>query len=723
MSEDDPSDLASSSNFVTSSQVQYGKERIERLLKTEKEKYVVIKNETVRDGTNCWKVFGFPAMKTESDGPLTKIEGFASCRKCFNTYAYTPKTGNTRINGHKCVQDLKNSTNVTKSSSNTAQRSIAQYATPKSIKLCENEAKTIKDLTAKWLCHDIRPFSISEDRGLRELIQQCILLGSRHGNIDVNDVLRGAHVNSIHIKSLADNYRSKMKEQLKEPYENNCITISPDMWSDKHRKVFYLGAVATYVDTDHQHHAVDLFCRPYLESDKTADNILIEAAKENLITENKQPPSATTTASSSSNNRYSYDLDSSSDSEWSDDDDKLTLDQYISSSNARNVQKDKDVSKVLYEDVPYLAKQALNTITTCKKLVKYVKINGLNKDIQEAGGVCLQQSTVVRWLSLIQLLESILKSYKQTRKILLGRKQHLFNVDTKNVRDLARLLRPFKRVIKLIQMGNEPSLYMVLICVLKLRKILASFNNLLEYINEEQENEKIRKRENDERELAVSDEEAVDNFESEDMKFFRRRLYQLLNSMFILDIRHYAATLLNPRFKQLRKCSKGERLNCHKFIREEMAIIIENGKKEDEEAQQSSNNLKRKKMKRFGREFENDASSSEEEDKANKSDNESFDKIPQPDELDVYLKLTVDSDILPENPLKFWHENCATFPVLSKVARKIHSIPATTAAVERTFSAAGLVVTERRCNVNPSQADNILLIRSVEMMNSRTLEK
>ncbi|CAF0958163.1 unnamed protein product [Didymodactylos carnosus] len=84
----------------------------------------------------------------------------------------------------------------------------------------------------------------------------------------------------------------------------------------------------------------------------------------------------------------------------------------------------------------------------------------------------------------------------------------------------------------------------------------------------------------------------------------------------------FKKNILNPRFKQLRKYSKSERSNCHKFIRQEMAVIIENEKKQDKEAEQSSNDMKRKKMKRFGRKSENDASSSEEVDKANKIGNE-----------------------------------------------------------------------------------------------------
>ena len=105
----------------------------------------------------------------------------------------------------------------------------------------------------------------------------------------------------------------------------------------------------------------------------------------------------------------------------------------------------------------------------------------MNKDIQNAGGVSLQQSTVVRWLSMIELLESILLSYKQTKRVLTIRKQQskLVVIDEKIVEGLIHLLKPFKKTLKLIQTGNSPSLYMTLICTLSLRKTLSSFENLI----------------------------------------------------------------------------------------------------------------------------------------------------------------------------------------------------------------------------------------------------
>jgi hypothetical protein len=76
--------------------------------------------------------------------------------------------------------------------------------------------------------------------------------------------------------------------------------------------------------------------------------------------------------------------------------------------------------------------------------------------------------------------------------------------------------------------------------------------------------------------------------------------------------------------------------------------------------------------------------------------------------------LELDKFKLPSNPLKFWKDQQEKLPHLSRLARRIFSIPATSASVERQFSGVGLIIQERRTNLNPEQLDNILLIRSMQ---------
>ena len=70
-------------------------------------------------------------------------------------------------------------------------------------------------------------------------------------------------------------------------------------------------------------------------------------------------------------------------------------------------------------------------------------------------------------------------------------------------------------------------------------------------------------------------------------------------------------------------------------------------------------------------------------------------------------------ELILDNPLVFWKANQKNLPLLSKLARMIHCIPATTASVEREFSTGGLVMSERRSSINPQNVNNILFLRAV----------
>ena len=50
--------------------------------------------------------------------------------------------------------------------------------------------------------------------------------------------------------------------------------------------------------------------------------------------------------------------------------------------------------------------------------------------------------------------------------------------------------------------------------------------------------------------------------------------------------------------------------------------------------------------------------------------------------------------------LSFWADRQKTFPILSKIVRIVHCIPASSAEIERTWSAAGLILTSQRSRMN-----------------------
>ena len=97
----------------------------------------------------------------------------------------------------------------------------------------------------------------------------------------------------------------------------------------------------------------------------------------------------------------------------------------------------------------------------------------MNKSIQDAGGVALKQSTVVRWLSMSNLLESVDLSIEHLRSIMsksANTKQtiKLKKINVDGLKDLIGLLSVFKDVSLLVQTGNRPSLHMAYIAMNKL---------------------------------------------------------------------------------------------------------------------------------------------------------------------------------------------------------------------------------------------------------------
>jgi hypothetical protein len=100
------------------------------------------------------------------------------------------------------------------------------------------------------------------------------LLGAKYGEFNVKNALRGADTLANHIYELADESREKLKEILKEPLENGAVCVSPDLWSDNHRKISYLGITATFVNQQFEYKVADLCCKPFEGDNQSGKNLL-----------------------------------------------------------------------------------------------------------------------------------------------------------------------------------------------------------------------------------------------------------------------------------------------------------------------------------------------------------------------------------------------------------------------------------------------------------------
>jgi hypothetical protein len=198
--------------------------------------------------------------------------------------------------------------------------------------------------------------------------------------------------------------------------------------------------------------------------------------------------------------------------------------------------------------------------------------------------------------------------------------------------------------------------------------------------------------------------------------------------MIDLDIRHYCASLLHPDYRTLRGCSNDERLACHNYIRKQMKLIGKEHNSNENEEQ------KRKKLKsehsNILDDFKDDLNTMDDNDDYDEFDDEFDDDCDdksveyslskkQSDELSRYLSMKTDMKDYSSNVLTFWKSQVHELTNLSKLIRQIHSIPATSAGIERQFSIAGLTLTDRRTSLDPDQLDNMLCIRAVAKWDSQ----
>ncbi|CAF4120577.1 unnamed protein product, partial [Rotaria sordida] len=434
--------------------------------------------------SDVWNVFGEPSKINES-GVYIIIEGFASCLKCYKTYIKKKDTGTNPLRNHSCFkkymlekkqhEQLKNMTSqattslITSSSSSTCNfkfNPLSKYGLViKSTKLTSDEKNKIKEATVQWLCQSMRPFSIVNDIGLRNVIQHTISLGAKYGNIDVNSILPGRAAVTEHSKIMTNIHRENLKSNFAELQMSKSLTIIPDLWSDKFNTSSYLGITCNTVDSDFSHSSFDLAMYKYTEIDKKAENIAsamdkallpfdINLSNTNVMCDRGsnfvkcfkyydplhcyahrlnnvikkcffQNQKKRTTDASASNYitpattvAVNDILNSSNDEDSCDEAD----DEYVPSiklkskrkSNINTSRTRKTNSSMLAVDHMKLNVSEL-PIEAREYLIK-LKEAGLNDEIKSMASVSLKQSTSVRWLSLINSLQSLHRAYKATKK-------------------------------------------------------------------------------------------------------------------------------------------------------------------------------------------------------------------------------------------------------------------------------------------------------------------
>ena len=156
----------------------------------------------------------------------------------------------------------------------------------------------------------------------------------------------------------------------------------------------------------------------------------------------------------------------------------------------------------------------------------------------------------------------------------------------------------------------------------------------------------------------------------------------------------FKATALDVRYKRLKMIPKNQRPSVYNNLKDEMQglLLAQQLQASNEDRRDESNN-KKQKLSDF---YE---SESDEEEEDNNSANR---------EMERYLSEAEDRE---GDTLQFWRDREASYPLLSKLARKYLCIPATSVEAERRFSDLGILLTKRRLCMTGEHVDAQLFLR------------
>ncbi|XP_061746895.1 E3 SUMO-protein ligase ZBED1-like isoform X11 [Nerophis ophidion] len=193
------------------------------------------------------------------------------------------------------------------------------------------------------------------------------------------------------------------------------------------------------------------------------------------------------------------------------------------------------------------------------------------------------------------------------------------------------------------------------------------------------------------------------------MKTLRSRASSLLDEKMHPTAAHKIATFLHPKFKSLKMLADEDRREVIKQVRE---LLLDDGEEnpateppvtEPQSAteQGGADGTSPKKKRIDFTEWEEDTSLLVDEVEDYSSTNFRLDRSAE------------------EHLLSFWRQQGQSFPRLQHLAKRLLCIPATIAASERSFSAAGRILEARRSRLNPGTVDAILFLHSANKKKSK----
>lgn len=309
-------------------------------------------------------------------------------------------------------------------------------------------------------------------------------------------------------------------------------------------------------------------------------------------------------------------------------------------------------------------KTPLAILEPIRKTVRYIKFKGLNNKLSSS----LKSHVKTRFNTNGMMLDSVYANWDDLTDILVKENEmhRLQDIEQSDIKRLIDFLNIFSDATKDVERTKSPSLYKVWIWIIQIKNHLKTTQN---------DNRMIR--------------------------IMKTTASRYLDENFTFHPYYKVAVFLNPLYKGLQKfCSNDEE-------KEEIYSTVRNMIVIDDVEITNTNEL-----------HVDNSNNSDENSKASDlfvdddigiNHNIDANTIIET-ELNAYRSATVKKDNF--DLLSWWAKHKTMFPNLFKIAMYIHSIPATSAGAERSFSLASNHITDKRSNLKPSTVDAMVFLNN-----------
>ena len=333
----------------------------------------------------------------------------------------------------------------------------------------------------------------------------------------------------------------------------------------------------------------------------------------------------------------------------------------------------------------------------------------LNQELEDRNAVVVIQSTVVRWLSLYNCLQSVRKALTLLTEIFDEKRMDKKRINIISVGLLEKLvefLKPWTFFMKRVQSSLTPSIHTVTPSIFVI-------NSSLENKSTDPKQDKSNH---------FNSPFYLSKVLFTGFGFFRQRAKQMIKEMINFDPIHLMGTFFNPKTRKMNHLSTKQREECIEYVKQEMLLFDTN-----QQVEASSNRkqvqLSRTTSSTYMMDFYINAENNDDDGDQQASSKTSSHAI----EIDLYLKhgsdkmtsAVNDGSVDEYNPLSFWKKRHESYPVLAKVAARVLAVPATSAAVERELSFSGNIITQKRSRLSPDMVNDIVFNHSYKIFKER----